>query len=340
MKRFTHISTLSLFVICLSMILTSCSDNSRRIQKFAENTPWFGVRIKDIAEKRLDNLKIDHGVEIIEVYENSPAEKAGLEADDILLSFNGQAIVEVDDLIERVEEANIDDQVKITYMRDGEEKETMATIAGKQKKTWKKSFGWFNADDKYKKKIYKYESEHAWMGVSTERLTDQLREYFNVPEDVGILITEVAEDSPAEEYGLKAGDIIVSIEDKEIEDYYDLIKILDRYDPEDEIEISIIRNRQQKAINLILGKQEGRFRYHYGFSPHKFDFNVPEIEIEIPEFEIEVPEIDENEFRELHEQIREEIEINKESLEKEMENLHEQLKDLHVKIKKNRSRVI
>ena len=340
MGRYMNIITISLLILFISVMLTSCSDKSQLVQKSAENTPWFGVRIKDLPEKRLADLKIDHGVEIVKVYQSSPAEKAGLEVDDILLRFNGKTIDEVDDLIDRVQDTKIDDHVKITYLRNGEEKETTATIAGKQKKTWKKLYGWFRPGEKYKDKLFKYKDDHAWMGVSTEELTDQLRAYFHVPEDAGILISEVAENSPAEECGLQAGDIIISINKKEISDYYDLIKILDRYDPEDEIEISIIRDRQQKAIKMILGKQEGRIRYHYGFSPHKFDFDVPEIEIEIPEFEIELPEINKEEFRELHEQIREELEINKESLEKEMEKLHEQLKNLHVKIKKNQSRVI
>lgn len=340
MRPYSKILSILIFIICTSIVLISCSDNSQLVQKSSENKPWFGVRIKDISERRLNNLKLDYGIEIVSIYENSPAEKAGLVVEDILLSFDGEPLTGVDDLVDGVEDTKIDDDIKITYLRNGKEKEAKITITGKHKRTWKKSYGWFKPDQKFKHKVSIYENEHAWLGVSTNELTAQLRQYFDVPQDIGVLVIEVAEDSPAKEAGIKAGDIIISIEGKEIQDYYALIKTLDRYDPEDEIEISVIRERGQKTIKVVLGKQEGRFRHHYSFFPNRLKIYVPDMDIEIPEFDIEIPEIDEAEIRELNERIREEIEINTESIEEHMEELDKHLEELNLKLRKSRSRVI
>ena len=82
-----------------SILLSSCSDNSRFIQKSSKNKSWLGVQVKEISGKMLKNLKIDHGLEVIRVYDGSPAEEAGLEKEDILLSFNGEPLYDTDELI-------------------------------------------------------------------------------------------------------------------------------------------------------------------------------------------------------------------------------------------------
>jgi hypothetical protein len=225
----------------------------------------------------------------------------------------------------------------ITYLRNGKELETEATLSKKEKRV----FVW---DGKHKDLHYFVsDKKHAWLGVSTSNLTDQLRQFFNVPEYLGVLVKEVVEDSPAEEHGLKAGDIIIKVGRKEIENAQDLMRVIERYDPGEEVEVKIVRDKKEKTIKVTLGEGKSRFPRHFSFSPEKLEVYVPEMEFEIPEMHIEIPEIDKEELEELHEKMREEIELHSDELNEELEELEkelEELKEIKVRTRHRKSVVI
>ncbi len=60
-------------------------------------------------------------------------------------------------------------------------------------------------------------SRRARLGISAQKLTPQLAEYFGVRQGKGVLVLEVRGGSPGEKAGLKAGDCIVKIDDKEVD---------------------------------------------------------------------------------------------------------------------------
>jgi C-terminal processing protease CtpA/Prc len=272
------------------------------------------------------------------VYENSPAEEAGLEIEDILLTFDGKPVYDTDELRDLVDDVEVDQEVNLTYLRNGEEHQAEATISENEQGLSPRYSRWSFPHKGYR--YYYDDREYAWLGVDTEELTPQLRTFFVVPEDLGILVKEVSKDGPAEEAGLKAGDIIIRIDKREIEDTYDLIKAINRYDPEEEITVSIIREKKESSIVVKLGKQKGTPRHFYSLRPHRYEVIVPDVDIDIPDIEIEIPDFDEEELRELKEQMDEEIEINREELQEEMEELKEHMKELKIKTKDRNGRVI
>ena len=217
---------------------------------------------------------------------------------------------------------------------------TTVIIGNRQDRSMKKVYGWHSPDDHFRYKVDRYDEEGAWLGVSTEELTPQLREYFDVPGKFGLLISEVQKDSPAEKYGLKAGDIILMINRKKIKDHFDLVKTLDYFEPEDEVEIEITRDREVKSIQVTLGKIKRKHRFHLGIRPEKFQMNDPEIELDIPEIKIDIPDFDLEEIERLDEKIREELEINADKMTEKMEELQEKLKDIEIKIDLEHSNII
>jgi len=174
--------------------------------------------------------------------------------------------------------------------------------------------------------------EYAWLGVSTTDMTKQLREYFNAPQDLGVLVKEVLEDSPAEEYGLKAGDIIVRIDQRDIEDRYDLKHTIDYFEPDDEVEIEIIRDRQPKCLKIKLGTRKDFSDRFLVLEPEDFEWYIPEIDIELPEIDIEIPEFDREEIDELHDKLRDEIKIETDEIKKQMKELKDQFKDIKFRV--------
>ncbi len=101
------------------------------IDKFEERgfdykTPYMGIRYQMVDKQTAILNKIAEGAYIIEVVPDSPAEKAGLEDEDIITEFDGKEINGKDDqgLAKVILEKNAGDKVKIQYVRDGKVKTT------------------------------------------------------------------------------------------------------------------------------------------------------------------------------------------------------------------------
>ena len=104
---------------------------------------------------------------------------------------------------------------------------------------------------------------NTFLGVHCEDISDQLRDYFKVKSGGGVLISEVLKDSPAETSGLKAGDILISINDKEISDTFDLTRTIKKHEPEEEIIIKVVRKGRVKKIKVTLGERDELFRFDF-----------------------------------------------------------------------------
>jgi len=95
-------------------------------------------------------------------------------------------------------------------------------------------------------------SQPAFLGVRLQDLTSQLRTYFNLRDGRGVLISEILEDSPAEKSGLKAGDVVIQVDDRDIHTVQELTKAIRKYKPEDKVTIRVNRKGRTNRITAIL----------------------------------------------------------------------------------------
>jgi S1-C subfamily serine protease len=95
------------------------------------------------------------------------------------------------------------------------------------------------------------------LGVSVESLTEQLGNYFGVKEGQGVLVTEVQTDSAAAKAGLKAGDIIIEIDNEKIKSTSDLASAVAKKE-EGQMVLKVLRNRDEKTFTVTLEKREIR----------------------------------------------------------------------------------
>jgi C-terminal processing protease CtpA/Prc len=84
------------------------------------------------------------------------------------------------------------------------------------------------------------------LGVSVQELTTQLAEYFGARD--GVLVTSVTEDSSAARAGLKAGDVITSINGDAVRSRQDLVRGLRNASTEDEVSLGIVRDRKEMTV--------------------------------------------------------------------------------------------
>jgi serine protease Do len=160
---------------------------------------WLGVMIQQVTSELADNFNLDRpiGALVGQVIPDSPAEKAGLKAGDVIISYQGKEISQMSMLPAMVANTNVGGKADIVLIRDGKKKTITATIeamedeetvlAGTETKTSKK------------------------LGLTIQELTPKLAESLGIEEEKGLIVTDVDPDSAASEAGIFRGDIILEI---------------------------------------------------------------------------------------------------------------------------------
>jgi membrane-associated protease RseP (regulator of RpoE activity) len=99
--------------------------------------------------------------------------------------------------------------------------------------------------------------KRAYLGVSLVDLTDELREHFGAPKDSGLLVSSVEDGSPADKSGIHVGDIIVSVDGKEVESSGDLRRGLREKKEGDTVRVEVLRGRARQTLVTTVVEREG-----------------------------------------------------------------------------------
>lgn len=273
-------------------------DGNRAFTLFFAGGTFLGVHVEDVSKENMGRYGMSEvrGVGVTEIVKDSPAEKAGLRKDDVILSFNGEAVTSTRKLNRLVSESSADQNVRLRISRGGSEQEVSATLA--KRKGANTIFNQKMGDDirqqmeKMKKDLPKFKDKdgnfvftwgsHRRIGIATEPLTKQLAEYFGVTD--GILITSVTENSPAAKAGLKAGDIITAVDGEKVDSPGDVSRVINKKQ-EGSVSLTVVRDRNTRTVTVTpekMTQSTGDVR----------TIVVPRIEIPaIPAINVHVPRI-------------------------------------------------
>ena len=95
----------------------------------------------------------------------------------------------------------------------------------------------------------------AWLGIAIQDLTEELRKYYGLKDEKGVLVTEVFKDSPAEKGGIKGEDIITSVQDRKVESSHELVKVVANLPVGEKIAIGLIRKGAAKTVSVRMAKR-------------------------------------------------------------------------------------
>ena len=95
------------------------------------------------------------------------------------------------------------------------------------------------------------------LGVALSDLTPELRAHFGVPEDVGVLVSKVLDDSPALQAGLQVGDIVTAVDGEEISGAGELARAIRSREAGDVVVVEAWRDGKLLQINATLDETEG-----------------------------------------------------------------------------------
>lgn len=248
---------------------------------------FLGVHAEDVNKENMARygMREARGVGITEVLKDSPAEKAGLRKDDVILRFEGDSVTSVRKLTRLVSEVAPDQNIRLAISRSGGEQEVAVTM-GKRTNSFGamhklegmdglrglKGFDFKNLDELKNLEgfkmmnppgnVWKWEGQGpggegmVWafgnsrrIGVSTMQLTKQLAEYFGVAEGAGVLVTAVTEDGPAAKAGVKAGDVITAVDGEKVDGAGDLSRTINKKKDGD-VTLTVIRKKDTKTITV------------------------------------------------------------------------------------------
>jgi len=173
---------------------------------------WLGVRIQqvtpDIAESV--GMKETMGAMIAGVTEGGPAETAKFRNGDVVIRFNDMTVADMRALPRIVADTAIGREVPVVVWRDGKEVTLQAKV-GELPDDQKVASA---APDKPSPVVSLDLSE---LGLRLSPITPESREQFQLGADQrGVLVTAVAQGTPAADKGLKPGDVIVEVQQEEV----------------------------------------------------------------------------------------------------------------------------
>lgn len=95
--------------------------------------------------------------------------------------------------------------------------------------------------------------EHPFLGIVPRALTPQLAVQYGIGPEAGVIVIEVVPDSPAEDAGIRAGDVITGIDGEQVDEPGDLLAELRANDPGDRVELRLLRNGEEETVEVELG---------------------------------------------------------------------------------------
>ncbi|UCB51611.1 MAG: PDZ domain-containing protein [Candidatus Zixiibacteriota bacterium] len=179
------------------------------VEKGKVSRGFIGIGLQDINRSTADALDLPstEGVLVREVEPGTPAEKAGVEIGDVITGFNGKRVVNGQELMIMVAAKDPGDEVTLDILRKGSRLTKNLTLTDRD--MFVSRAGAPTPQE---------EEEQEWLGLQVSTSTRDLVGQYNVKFKPGVIVVQVDPGSAAEEGGLRTGDIIVKMDDREIED--------------------------------------------------------------------------------------------------------------------------
>ncbi|RJO71061.1 MAG: PDZ domain-containing protein [Myxococcales bacterium] len=195
---------------------------------------WIGIRIQDVTKELADSLNLPspHGALIAAVVDGSPADKAGLKPEDVILEFDGKEIKSGNDLTWLASTAGIDKAVVLTVWRDGARK-TFPLVLGRMPGETVAAQG-------------EMQGGKAVIGITLVDPDKDMLKQLGITDGKGALVGDLDPNLPAARAGLKPGDVIRKINSALVRDADHAAKLLGGFKKGQTVRLFV--NREQMAL--------------------------------------------------------------------------------------------
>jgi serine protease Do len=197
---------------------------------------WLGVMIQQVTHDLAENFNLDRpiGALVGQVVPESPAEKAGIKAGDVIISYNGKEVSQMSMLPAMVANTNVGEKAKLILIRDGK-RQNMTVEIGR-------------LDDEDAVLSGTKTGTSKKLGMTVQELTPKLAESLGIEKNKGVIISDVEPDSAIAEAGIMRGDIILEINREKVEDLTQYRKALQAAEGEKSILLLIQRDQNTRFV--------------------------------------------------------------------------------------------
>ena len=190
----------------------------------------------------LKSLGAPYGVVIEGVEPGSPAEKAGLKGGDVITAINGTAIKSGNDLVNPIASAPIGSKVKISFVRDKQQKETSATVEDRTR-VFSNTEGRVNSAPD--------EPAPAEFGLRVESLTPERAQRAGVEGQKGVLVSQVEPASFADDIRFAPGDVINEVNGQTVTTLDEYRKAIAQLKPGQNVVFKVLRRNYNDRVMTV-----------------------------------------------------------------------------------------
>jgi serine protease Do len=204
---------------------------------------WLGVTIQDLTAELAANFGLEKpaGALVSDIFNASPAERAGIMRGDIIIEFGGKEITNVSSLRNAVARTSIGSATDITVVRNRKRKRFRITISEFPKEL----------SDVSSQVQDVVPDREVMAGLGVTELTDSIAKQLGINQSVtGVVVVDVEPGTPAHEAGIRKGDLIQEVNSKRIKNINDWEKAISSLDPGDMVVLFIDRSSRKFYIAL------------------------------------------------------------------------------------------
>jgi len=246
-------------------VQTAPGSGGARVMTLDGRGAQLGVMVSDLDAKTAGTTV---GVKIDDVNGDSPAEKAGIKPGDVVVEYDGERVRSARQFTRLVQETPEGRSVKIALMRDGKRQVVDATPEtgamtwnminpDRLREDMERGMRGFSFDMPEKHFEYRVPepvmpfalSSRGRLGVTVQSMTRDLEEYFGA-KNGGALVSSVTPESAASKAGIKAGDVIVSVNGHSVRDSDDLMREIGELTGE--VTVVVVRDRKEVTLKATM----------------------------------------------------------------------------------------
>lgn len=221
-----------------------------QLREFGETRRgWLGVRIQPVTPDIAESLGIDaaKGALVSGIIKGGPVDNGSVEVGDVIIKFDGRDIRESRELPLAVAESPVGKEVDVVVIRKGEEMTVKVTLGRLEEGEKLAEAEGPTPGEEEEGPV----ATASVLGMTVGELNDEQRTKFGIQPDVsGVVVTQVAADSPAAERGVAAGDVITEIAQESVSTPKD---VLDR--------IAALKEQGRENALLMLASKTGELRF-------------------------------------------------------------------------------
>ncbi len=233
-----------------------------------DGSSWLGVETHEVTADKAKELKLsaERGVVLGKIVPDSPAAKAGLKENDVVTEINGQRIEGAAQFRRMIREIPAGRTIQLTVWRDGRSQTIGATLGKSEERRHAMKMAAprpgtfaFRMPEIPDIPAMEWNGNMLFgggprLGIDAEDLSGQLGAFFGAPDGEGILVRDVNSGSPAEKAGVKAGDVITSLNGERIRTVGELReKLSAKRDEKDRtVKLGVLRNKSEISLTVEL----------------------------------------------------------------------------------------